>query len=73
MFTRDPASKKDLARKVLFELGGAKEIQKVFPDVSIASIYFWKSRGIPVDKERYLREKFPELQTWKDFPINFEP
>ena len=73
MLTRDPASKKDLAKKVLFELGGAKEVQKVFPDVSIASIYFWKSRGIPVDKERYLRAKFPELQAWKGFPINFEP
>lgn len=73
MLTRDPASKKVLAKKVLFELGGAKEVQKVFPDVSIASIYFWKSRGIPVDKERYLRAKFPDLLAWKDFPINFEP
>ena len=73
MLTRDPASKKDLAKKVLFELGGAKEAQKIFPDVSSASIYFWKSRGIPIDKERYLRAKFPELRVWKDFPISFEP
>jgi hypothetical protein len=73
LLTRNPASKKDLAKKVLIELGGAKEAQKVFPDVSLASIYFWRSRGIPIDKERYLRAKFPELQAWKDFPINFEP
>ena len=73
MLTRNPASKKDLAKKVLIERGGAKEAQKVFPDVSLASIYFWRSRGIPIDKERYLRAKFPELQAWKDFPINFEP
>lgn len=73
MITRDLFSKKELAKKVLSELGGVKQVQKVIPDVSLASIYFWKSRGIPIDKERYLRAKFPDLQAWKEYPLSFEP
>lgn len=61
--------RKDIAIQVIDELGGIKNVNSIFPDLSQPSISFWKSRGIPVDKERYLRAVFPDLAVWKKYPF----
>lgn len=56
-----------MGKAVIEELGGVKAVLQIFPDLSQPSISQWKIRGLPVDKERYLRVLRPDLQTWKDY------
>lgn len=64
---KDKETRKRIAALAIAELGGVKKVNAIFPDVSQASISFWKIRGIPVDKERFLRAAYPSLSVWKDY------
>lgn len=66
---RDKKLRTEIAKAVIDELGGIKNVNSIFPDLSQPSISFWKSRGIPVEKERYLRAVFPDLSVWKKYPF----
>lgn len=56
-----------MAIDVINEIGGVAAVNRLFPDVSRSSIHLWKLRGIPVDKERFLRSSYPHLKVWEKF------
>ncbi len=65
---KDQRIRIEMAKEAIVELGGATEVNKLIPDVSRSSIHLWKLRGIPVDKERFLRASQPDLNVWKRYP-----
>lgn len=68
-FMKNLSIRTDIAKRVIDELGGIKSVNEIFPDLSQPSISFWKVRGIPIEKERYLRVVCPELDVWKQYPF----
>ena len=69
IFMKNLSIRTEIAKRVIDELGGIKSVNGIFPDLSQPSISFWKIRGIPIEKERYLRVVFPELNVWKKYPF----
>lgn len=64
---RDKKLRTEIAKAVIDELGGIKAVMQIFPDISQPAISFWKIRGLPVEKERYLRSTYPNLSIWSKY------
>lgn len=53
----------DIARAVIDELGGTEKF-KSLTDYSEARISQFRSNGLPIWLEKYLRLKHPDLKAW---------
>lgn len=57
----------EMAKSVIAELGGYKAVRRIFPDISNAAICAWKARGLPVERERFLRATYPYLRIFSKY------
>lgn len=67
MPTKTSSRSIELAKQLVAELGSQKAVAQ-YVGVKQPSVWLWTRRGISELRESYLRERFPELRTWKVFP-----
>ncbi|MDD6318820.1 MAG: hypothetical protein PUA61_08225 [Succinatimonas hippei] len=53
-----------LACNVIAELGGERKTAEIV-GLRLASIYGWKTYGLPQSRYQYLKLKFPDLKAWQ--------
>lgn len=59
-----------IAQSLVRELKTQKRLAK-YVGVTQPSVHRWTRYGLTELREAFLREKFPELRTWKDYPAEY--